>query len=81
MRGLQFFAFFACSFNKFNNGGARTLGSSSHMHFRRGSFNICHIFAASAISKRYHNVLFTSGISILIHHIISLPDATSCDTF
>ena len=34
---------------------------------------------ATLLWTSLQNMYTTSGLSILIHHVISLPDATSCD--
>ena len=90
MRGLpSILLLFRNEFNKFNNTGARMLDPTYHMTLK--SIKNC-IFGVK--TSRFcnllrniimdvitfpENLLPTRGLLILLHSIISLPDATSCD--
>ena len=85
MRGLpSILLLFRNEFNKFNNTGARMLDSIYHMtttlksHFCRKDviiLSLCmqHCYGRHNISRKSINH------SILLHGVISLPDATSYD--
>ena len=74
-------------FNKFNNTRARMLDSIYHMtntlksHFWRKNVILLSLCTQRCYGR--HNVsresINTSGFSILLHGVISLPDATSYD--
>ena len=88
MRGLpSILSLFRNKFNKFNNTRARMLDSIYHMTNTLKS-DIWHINAIilSLCTQRCYgchnisvNLQTTCGLSILLHGIISLPDATSYD--
>ena len=86
MRGLpSILSLFSNKFNKFNKTGAGMLDSVYHMTLkilRNFIFGV----KTSRVSLILRNVitfpvnlLTTSGLSILMHGVISLSDATSCD--
>ena len=89
MRGLpSILSLFPNEFNKFNNTGARMIDSIDHMILR---LLLNHFFGVKS-PIFYHflrNVMTsiggvtksvnTSGLSILLHGVLSLPDATSYD--
>ena len=85
MRGLpSILILFLNKFNKFNNTGECMLDSIYHMTLKLIK---THIFLVKT-SRFYHllrNVTMDviafpeNGLSILLHSVISLPDATSCD--
>ena len=90
MRGLaSILSLFRNEFNKFNNTRARMLDSIYHMtntlksHFWRKNVMIISSCTQSCYGR--HNVSrksvnhYYSGLSILLHGVISLPDATSYD--
>ena len=66
---------------KFNDTGARMLGSIYHMtltylfksYFWRGNVRV------SSFHNVLENLYITCGLSILMHGVFSLPDATSYD--
>ena len=80
MRGLpSILSLFRNEFKKFNNTRARLLDSIYHMtntlksHFwRKKPYNFFIMYAT---------LLWTSGLSILLHGVISLLDATSYDKY
>ena len=88
MRGLpSISSFFRNEFNKFNNTRARKLDSIYHM---TNTLNLisgvktlyfCHyvLNVAMDVITFPVNLQTTSGLSILLHGVISLPDATSYD--
>ena len=86
MRGLSSILFlFRNKFNKFNNTGARMLDSIYHMilrlksHFCRKNVIILSLqLCTTCICNIVMDVItFPSGLSILLHGVISLSDATS----
>ena len=89
MRGLpSILSLFRNEFNKFNNTRARMLDSIYHMtntlksHFWRKNVIILSLCAQRCSGR--HNVSCksinqSSGLQILLHGVISLPDATSYD--
>ena len=88
MRGLpSILSLFRNEFNKFNNTRARMLDSIYHMtntlksHFWRKNVMILSLWSQHYYGR--HNVsrksINTSGLSILLHGVISLPDTTSYD--
>ena len=90
MRGLSsILSLFRNKFNKFNSTGARMLDSIYHMtfkilkksHFSRENVNISSLLRNVIMDVITFpiNLYTTSGLSILLHGVISLPDATSCD--
>ena len=92
MRGLpSILSLFRNEFNKFNNTGARMLDSIYHMTLRL-HWNL--ISGVKTLQLRHYvrNVVMdvitfpvnrytTSGLHILLHGVMSLPDATSYNTF
>ena len=83
MRGLpNIISLFRNELNNFNNTRARMLDSIYYMtntlksHFWRKNVIILSLCAQRCY--RRHNVS-TSGLSILLHSVISLPDTTSYD--
>ena len=88
MRGLpSILSLFRNEFNKFNNTRAGMLDSTYHMTITlKSHFWPKDVIILSLCTQRCygrHNVSrkskTTSGISILLHGVISLPDATSYD--
>ena len=90
MRGLpSILSLFRNEFNKFNNTRARMLDSIYHMtntlesHFWRKNVIILSLCTQRCYGR--HNVsrksITTSGLQILLHGVISLPDATSYDKY
>ena len=88
MRGLpSIISLFRKEFNKFNNTGARMLDSIYHMtnalksHFWRK--NVMILSSCTQRCYGHNNVslksITTSGLQILLHGVILLPDATSYD--
>ena len=85
MRGLpSILSLFRNEFNKFNNTRARMLDSIYHMiksHFCRKNVIILSLCTQRCYGR--HNVsrksITTSVLQILLHGVISLPDATSYD--
>ena len=81
---------FCNNFKKFNNTGAQMLYSIYHMTLKlplKIAFLAWKHQGLPSFTQRYNgchyamllNLLTTSGLSILLHGVISLPDATSCD--
>ena len=90
MRGfLSILSLFRNSFNKFNNIGARKLDSIYHItlklpkdHIFSENVKILPFFTQSYNGPHYVmllNLFTTSGLLILLHGIILLPDAMSFD--
>ena len=90
MRGLSsILSLFRHEFNKSNNTGARMLDSIYHTTLKLNKFEFWHerLEDLASFTQRYnegHNVTLrnfktTSGLSILLHDIISLQDATLCN--
>ena len=88
MRGLpSILSLFRNEFNKFNNTRARMLDSIYHMtNILKSNFWRKNVIILSLCTQRcYGRLTFpvnqqtTSGLSILLHGVISLPDATSYD--
>ena len=88
MRGLpSILSLFRNEFNKFNNTGARMLDSIYHMtNTLKSHFWLKNVIILSLCMQRCyerHNVsrksITTSGLLILLHGVISLPDVTSYD--
>ena len=88
MRGLRsILSLFRNEFNKFNNTRARMLDSFYHMtntlksHFRHKNVIFFHYVrnVVMDVITFSVNLLTTSGLSILLHGVISLPNATSYD--
>ena len=88
MRGLpSILSLFRNEFNEFNNTRVRMLDSFYHMtntlksHFWRKNGIILSLCTQRCYGR--HNFsrksITTSGLSILLHGVISLPDATSYD--
>ena len=86
MRGLQsILSLFRNEFNKFNNTRAQMLDFIYHMTLSLlrnlisavKRFNFVIMYATLLWTS--YNVSTTSGSSILLHDVISLPDSTSCD--
>ena len=83
MRGLpSILSLFRNKFNKFSNTGARMLDSIYHM--TKTTFKSCFLCENSAKILPYTgdvimDVITQSGLSILMHGVISLSDATSYD--
>ena len=85
MRGLpSILSLFRNEFNKVNNTRARMLDSIYHMtntlksHLWRKNAIILSLCAQRCYGR--HNCNVSRGLSILLHGVISLPDATSYDT-
>ena len=83
MQGLpSILSLFRNEFNKFNNTRARMLDSIYYMT-NTLKFDFWHknVIILSLCTRCFglHNVSRTSGLSILLHGVISLPDATSYD--
>ena len=76
MRGLpSILSLFRNEFNKFNNTRARMLDSISHMtHTLKSHFWRKNVMILSSCTQRCYGRL-----QILLHGVISLPDATSYD--
>ena len=85
MRGLpSILSLFRNEFNKFNKTGARMLDSIYRMtlnSIKNGIFSVetsrfCHLFrnGKMIIITFPENLYTTSGLSILLHSVISLPD-------
>ena len=69
---------FRNEFNKFNNTGAQMLDSIYHIAFKL--LKIAYIFSLTRNVKMdvtVLNMLTTSGLSILLHGVILLTEATS----
>ena len=88
MRGLpSILSLFRNEFNKFNNTRARMLDSIYHMtNTLKSHFLLKNVMILSSCMQRSYgrnNVsrksINTSGLQILLHGVISLPDATSYD--
>ena len=90
MRGLSSILLLFCKkFNQFNDTGARVLDSIYHRTFKfikNQIFGVkmsrfCHLLCnvIMDVITFPENLYTTSGLSILLHSIISLPDASSCD--
>ena len=84
MRGLSsILSLFRNEFNKFNNTGARMLDSTYHMtntlksHFWRKNVIILSLCTQRCYGRL--NISVNPVLSILLHGVISLPDATSYD--
>ena len=87
MRG--FLSLFHNKFNKFNNTGAQMLDSIYHMILKilkncifgvkTSRFSLILSSVIMDVITFPENLQTTSGLSILLHDVISLPDATSCD--
>ena len=87
MRGLpSILSLFRNEFNKSNNIGARMLDSIDSIYhmtltllknriFGVKTSRLCHLFS----SVKWTLLHYTSGLSILLHGVIALPDATPCD--
>ena len=87
MRGLlSILLLFRNEFNVLNNTGARMLDSIYHMTLRLIKNRILGV-QASRFCHLLRNVIIdvitftTSGLSISLHSVIPLPDATSCDYY
>ena len=90
MRGLpSILSLFLNELNKFNNTRAGMLDSIYTMtntfksHFWRKKLYLCHYVrnVVMDVITFPENQQTTSGIQILLHGVISLQDATSCDKF
>ena len=92
MQGLRrILSLFRKELNKFNISGARALDSIYHMtlkhvkitlksHFWLKSYNFVIMYPKFMDILTFPgNLKTTSGLSILLHGVISLPDATSYD--
>ena len=90
MKGLSsILSLFRNKFNKINNTGIQMLDSVYHMRLKLLKNHILwrkNVMILPFYETLYwtslHKVTFlqlTSGLSILLHGVISLPDATSCD--
>ena len=90
MRGLSnILSLFRNEFNKFNKTGARILNSIYHMtliylksHFWHKHVNICHLIRnviMAAIMSRYQICKPLVVYRVLLHDVLSLPDALPCD--
>ena len=91
MQGLlSILLLFRNEFNKFNNTGARMLDSIYHMtklikncFFGVKTSRFCHLLrnVIMDVIRFPKNLLTTSGLSILLHRVISLPGTMSCDKY
>ena len=90
MRGLpSILSLFRNEFNKFNNTRARMLDSIYHMinalksDIWHKTLFFCHYVRNVVMDVITFpvNLQTTSGLSILLHGVISLPDATSYDNY
>ena len=88
MRSLpSILSIFLIEFNKFNNARARMLDYIYHMtNTLKSDFWCKNVIILSLCTQRIMDVITspvnrqtTSGLSILMHGVISLPDATSYD--
>ena len=81
MQGLPSIMYlFGSEFNIFNNTGAGMLDSIDHMTLNYFEFKILSYIRdiiTALNNKRYQNLLTTSGLSIIMHGVISLPETTS----
>ena len=92
MQGLpSILLLFRSDFNKFNNTGAQILDSVYHMTLKLiknliwgvKMSRLCHLLrnVIMDLIPVLQNLETTSGLLILLHGVISLPDATSCENF